>query len=100
MIDNFIDIFIDYYKLYYNNKIYYCKNIRENKLYNIINSYNNNELNLLYLIYFNNPKYYENNDIENLKNDIKSYIMKYNNYDYNELYNKIKELYNEEIIGI
>jgi hypothetical protein len=107
LIYNFVDIFTDYYNLFYSSKIFYSKNIKEDRLYYIIYNHNNNVFNELYSIYFNNEKYYEDNDIENFKRDIELYMIKHYNVCNNNsnsnceelqtVYNKIKEMYNEEI---
>ena len=101
LIYNFVDIFTDYYKLFYSSKIFYSKNTTEDRLHYIIYNHNNNVFNELYSIYFNNEKYYEDNDIEKFKKDIELYMIKhYNVCNIQELqtvYNKIKEMYNEEI---
>jgi hypothetical protein len=55
----------------------------------------------LYSIYFNNQRYYDNDDIEIFKQDVKTYIINnYDNIDYmelNNLYYETIQIYYEEM---
>lgn len=102
LINNFIDIFSNYYILFYSFKNNYYSNCRNNKLYPIISKYKNDNFESIYTIFFNNQRYYDDN-IEKLKSNLKIHIyQQYNNIDYVKfklLYSEIKEMYDEEIIN-
>jgi hypothetical protein len=101
LINSFVDIFSKYYKFYYDHKLSDYMFIRSNKLYQIFHATNNNYLISLYSIYFNNQIYYDNNDIEMFRKDVKTYII--NNYDnigymeLNNLYHETIQIYYEEM---
>jgi hypothetical protein len=101
LINSFVDIFSNYYKFYYDHKLSDYRFIRSNKLYQIIHATNNNIFISLYSIYFNNQRYYDNDDIEMFKQDVKTYIINnYDNIDYmelNNLYYETIQIYYEEM---
>jgi len=101
LINSFIDIFTKYYEFYNDHKLSYYRNLKNNKLYDIIHTYNNNYLNSLYSIYFDNQRYYDQNNITMFKEDLTKNVIQYSNYidyeDFKLLNNKIIKMYEEEI---
>jgi hypothetical protein len=100
LINSFVDIFTKYYKFYNDHKLSYYRSLKNNKLYDIVHKYNNNYLISLYSIYFNNPRYYDQNNITMFKEDLKESVIKsYDNIDYEDfklLNNEIIKMYEEE----
>ena len=101
LINSFIDIFSKYYEFYNDHKLSYYRSLKNNKLYDIVHKYNNNYLISLYCIFFNNSRYYDQNNITMFKEDLKESVSKYYDYieyeDFKLLNNEIIKMYDEEI---